>query len=74
MKNVVQSKKKKKKMMKQKFQTPSSPKFLEMKNLGEQKKMVEQRFRTPALQNGRGSKQKYKNLAKPACWKKSPMP
>ena len=25
-------------MMKQKFQTPSSPKFLEMKTLGEQKK------------------------------------
>ena len=59
-------KKKKKKMIKQKFQTPCSSKVLEMKKNWGAKKIVEQRFRTPTLRNGRGSKQKYKNLAKPA--------
>ena len=78
MKNFVQSKKKKKeKNDETEILNPLLPKIFRNEKIWgakKKKKMVEQRFRTPALQNGRGSKQKYKSLAKPACWKKSPMP
>ena len=67
-------KKKKKKNDETEISNPFLPKIFRNEKFGGAKKMVEQRFRTPALQNGRGSKQKYKNLAKPACWGKSPMP